>query len=294
MSDTYKRVTDTIVRAIESGETGAWKMPWHTIGNCNFSPINAASRKPYRGINTLALWAESQERGFTSGEWATYQQWQERGGQVRKGEKSSAVVFWKFGSTSKESEDGGESSADRDRLMFCRTYPVFNRDQVDGLTASAATVPTIEARISDADAFFDAVPATVRHAGNRAFYRASDDSITLPAFNQFHSPVDYYSTRAHETGHWTGAKSRCDREFGKRFGDNAYAMEELVAELTAAFTLANLGLSSTPREDHQNYLASWLRVLKADSKAIFTAASKAQAATDYIVASRQALESIAA
>jgi antirestriction protein ArdC len=285
MSDTYKTVTDAIVKAIESGDTGAWRMPWHTNGDCNFSPINTASRKPYRGINTLCLWAASQEKGYVSGEWGTYQQWQDRGAQVRKGEKSTSVVFWKFAATGKESADASPDTESKDRLMFCRTYNVFNAAQVDGLKVSAdVTVETVEDRIASADAFFAAVPAVVRHQGNRAFYRASEDAITLPEFSAFDSPLDYYSTRAHETAHWTGAKGRCDREFGKRFGDNAYAMEELVAELSAAFTMASIGLSSTPREDHQNYIASWLRVMKADSKAIFTAASKAQAAADYIAA----------
>jgi antirestriction protein ArdC len=131
----------------------------------------------------------------------------------------------------------------------------------------------------------------VAHQGNRAFYSPADDSIILPPFAAFFTPTDYYGTRAHETGHWTSHSSRCDRQLGKRFGDNAYAVEELVAELTAAFTLAHLGLSSEPRADHAQYIASWLKVLKADSRAIFTAASKAQHATDYLtkVASQVAL-----
>jgi antirestriction protein ArdC len=123
----------------------------------------------------------------------------------------------------------------------------------------------------------------VIHLGNRAFYSPADDAITLPRFAAFFTPTDYYSTRAHETGHWTAHAQRCNRELGKRFGDNAYSVEELVAELTAAFTLAHLGLSSEPRADHAQYIASWLRVLKADKRAIFTAASKAQQAADFII-----------
>jgi antirestriction protein ArdC len=287
MSDTYKAVTNAIVEAIEAGNTGAWKMPWHTNGDCNFSPINTASRKPYRGINTLCLWAAAQQKGYSSGEWGTYQQWQNRGAQVRKGEKSTAIVFWKFAGKEEKEGTGSESETESSsRLMFCKTYNVFNAAQVDGLPAAEETTEEapVEDRIDSAEAFFAAVPAIVRHQGNRAFYAPGTDSITLPEFSAFNSPLDYYSTRAHETGHWTGTAARCDREMGKRFGDNAYAMEELVAELTAAFVMASLGLSSTPREDHQNYIASWLRVLKADSKAIFTAASKAQAAADYITA----------
>jgi antirestriction protein ArdC len=123
----------------------------------------------------------------------------------------------------------------------------------------------------------------VAHQGNRAFYSPSDDSITLPPFAAFYTPTDYYSTRAHETGHWTSQAGRCNRELGKRFGDSAYAVEELVAELTAAFTCAHLGLSSEPRADHAQYIGSWLKVLKADKRAIFTAASKAQQAADFMI-----------
>ncbi len=119
-------------------------------------------------------------------------------------------------------------------------------------------------------------------------------TLTLPPFAAFFSPMDYYSTRAHETGHWTGVASRCGRELGKRFGDNAYSMEELVAELTAAFTMAHMGLSSEPRPDHAQYIASWLRVLKADKRAIFTAASKAQQAADYLIGLSERTAEVAA
>jgi antirestriction protein ArdC len=160
---------------------------------------------------------------------------------------------------------------------------VFNVAQVDGYTPKPDADAPIEQRIESADSFFGRVSARVAHQGNRAFYSLADDTITLPPFAAFFAPVDYYSTRAHETGHWTAKADRCNRELGKRFGDSAYSMEELIAELTAAFTLAHLGLSSEPRPDHAQYIASWLKVLKADTRAIFTAASKAQQAADYII-----------
>src|SRR5258708_39938668 len=141
----------------------------------------------------------------------------------------------------------------------------------------------MEQRIEAAEQFFSRINARVIHLGNRAFYSPADDAITLPPFAAFFTPADYYSTRAHETGHWTSQASRCDRQLGKRFGDSAYNVEELVAELTAAFTLAHLGLSSEPRPDHAQYIASWVRVLKADKRAIFTAASKAQQAADFMI-----------
>lgn len=281
--DVYRKVTDAIVNAIEQGAT-TWRMPWHTSGKFAFSPINVTSHKPYRGINTLCLWAAAQRKGYERGEWGTYAQWQDRGAQVRKGEKATTVVFWKFANSATETqEDSEEHTASGSRLLFTRGYSVFNASQVDGYTPKPDADAPIEERIESAEVFFGRVPARVTHQGNRAFYSPLDDTITLPPFPAFFTPLDYYSTRAHETGHWTSHADRCNRELGKRFGDNAYSVEELVAELTAAFTLAHLGLSSEPRPDHAQYIQSWLRVLKADKRAVFTAASKAQQAADYIV-----------
>ena len=280
--DVYERVTSQIVNAIEQG-VGNWRMPWHTSGRYAFSPINVASKKPYRGVNTLCLWAAAQSKGYERGEWATYQQWHECGAQVRKGEKATTVVFWKFANSTAGTEDGEEPASTGSRLLFTRGYCVFNAAQVDGYTPKPDGDTPVERRTEAAEAFFGRIPARVAHLGNRAFYSPADDAITLPPFGAFFTPVDYYSTRAHESGHWTAHAARCNRELGKRFGDNAYSVEELVAELTAAFTLAHLGLSSEPRPDHAQYIQSWLTVLKADKRAIFTAASKAQQATDYLI-----------
>ena len=280
--DVYARVTDQIINAIETG-VGNWRMPWHTSGRYAFSPINVSSKKPYRGINTVCLWAAAQAKGYERGVWATYQQWQDKGAQVRKGEKATTVVFWKFANNT-ESEDGEDSPKSGSRLLFTRGYSVFNAAQVDGYAPRTEPDMPIEQRIESAEQFFTRIEARVVHQGNRAFYSPADDTITLPPFTAFFTPLDYYSARAHETGHWTSHASRCDRQLGKRFGDNAYSVEELVAELTAAFTLAHLGLSSEPRPDHSQYIESWLGVLKADSRAIFTAASKAQQATDWMIA----------
>ena len=282
--DVYARVTDQIVTAIEQG-VGNWRMPWHTSGRFAFSPINIASHKPYRGINTVCLWAAAQAKGYESGEWATYQQWQDRGAQVRKGEKATLVMFWKFAHDSGESQDGGpEAPAGRSRLLFTRGYSVFNGAQVDGYTPKADPDATMPDRIAHADAFFQAIRADLRHGGNQAYYSPVSDHIQMPPFAAFAESVPYYSTLAHEHTHWTAPAGRCDRELGKRFGDNAYAAEELIAELGAAFTCAHLGLSTEPRADHAQYIQSWLKVLKADTRAIFTAASKAQQATDWLIA----------
>ena len=149
-------------------------------------------------------------------------------------------------------------------------------------------------RIQHADACFNVIGADVRHGGNRAYYTTSDDHIQMPPFQAFAENVSYYSTLAHEHTHWTAKSERCDRQLGKRFGDNAYAAEELIAELGAAFVCAHLGLSTEPREDHAQYINSWLKVLKADKRAIFTAASKAQQAADYLIQQSERTAEVAA
>jgi antirestriction protein ArdC len=291
--DVYARVTSQIVNAIEQGVSN-WRMPWHTTGKFAFSPINVNSTKPYRGINTVCLWAAAQAKGYERGEWGTYHQWQERGAQVRKGERATLVVFWKFAHDTAETDDGDDTPKSGSRLLFTRGYSVFNAAQVDGYTPKADAETPIEQRIEQAEIFFRGINAHVIHQGNRAFYSPADDTITLPPFPAFFAAIDYYSTRAHETGHWTSRVNRCERELGKRFGDNAYSVEELIAELTAAFTLAHLGLSSQPRPDHAQYIASWLRVLKADKRAIFTAASKAQQAADFMIRCAEQTAEVAA
>ena len=270
--DVYRKVTDAIINAIEQGQVGNWCMPWHTSGRYAFSPINVTSKKPYRGINTVCLWAAAQAKGYERGEWATYQQWQERGAQVRKGEKATTVVFWKW-ANSTETEDGDEPKTGS-HLLFTRGYSVFNAQQVDGYTPKAEPDVPIPERIERTEQFFRGIGADVRHGGNRAFYSVDGDYIQMPPFGAFRENISYYSTLAHEHTHFTAKDSRCDRQLGKRFGDMAYAAEELIAELGAAFTCAHLGLSTEPREDHAQYINSWLKVLKADSKAIFTAASE--------------------
>jgi antirestriction protein ArdC len=231
----------------------------------------------------VCLWAAAQAKGYESGEWATYQQWHEREAQVRKGEKATAVVFWKFANNAAESEDGDESAKSGSRLLFTRGYSVFNAAQVDGYAPKTEPDMPMPERIERAEVFFRTIGADLRHGGNRAYYTPDADYIQMPPFGAFRENVAYYSTLAHEHTHWTAKDNRCDRQLGKRFGDNAYAAEELIAELGAAFTSAHLGLSTEPREDHAQYINSWLKVLKADKRAIFTAASKAQQAADFMI-----------
>src|SRR5258707_392577 len=182
--DVYASVTAQIINAIEQG-VGTWRMPWHTSGKFAFSPINVTSKKPYRGINTVCLWAAAQAKGYERGEWATYQQWQERGAQVRKGEKATTVVFWKFANNAAQTDDGDETPLSGSRLLFTRGYSVFNAAQVDGYISKTESETPIEQRIESAEEFFGRINARVVHQGNRAFYSPDSDSITLPLFSAF-------------------------------------------------------------------------------------------------------------
>ena len=281
-ADIYQRITDQIAAAIEAG-AGEWRMPWHpgADGSDPVLPVNAATRKPYRGVNVLVLWATAQAEGYPSAIWATYRQWVELGAQVRKGERASPVVFWKI-SDKDEAEDADEGEDGRRSRVFARGYSVFNAAQVDGYEAPALPVlPEVE-RIGHAEAFFVAIGADIRHGGNRAYYVPSLDQIRMPPFAAFRDPAAYYATLSHETTHLTGHPSRCARNLRGRFGEEAYAAEELVAELGAAFICADLALAPEPRPDHAAYVASWLKVLRSDKRAIFTAAAKAQAAADWM------------
>jgi antirestriction protein ArdC len=276
----YERVTAAIVNAIETG-AGTYRMPWVVRQDKGFSPVSVGSAKPYRGVNVLVLWSQSQSKGYSSSLWGTYRQWADLGAQVRKGERGSPVVYW--GTLGRDAEQSDESDG-RSRL-FAKGYTVFNADQVDGLRMPKRFEPKLShnQRIARAEEFF-APLAQVRDGGNRAFYRPdTPEAVYMPGFDQFPEVHGYYSTLAHETSHWTSHESRCNRELGKRFGDDAYAVEELIAELGSAFTMAHLELETTPRLDHAQYIASWLKVLKADARAIFTAASKAQQATDWLI-----------
>ena len=288
--DVYRRVTDAIVTAIESG-VGQYHMPWTVRQDKGFSPISVGSAKPYRGINTLVLWAQSQSKGYGSALWGTYQQWQGLGGQVRKGEHGSPVVYW--GTYEKQTGEDDE----RSRGLFAKGYSVFNIEQVDGCKLPKRFEPKLSQteRIAHADSFFASVGVQIRDGGNRAFYRPdTSEAVYMPGYGQFPDRIDYYSVLAHETTHWTSHASRCDRQLGKRFGDDAYAVEELIAELGSAYTMARLELELTPRVDHSAYIASWLRVLKSDKRAVFTAASKAQQAADFLIRMSERTAEVAA
>jgi antirestriction protein ArdC len=274
--DVYEQITNGIASAIEEG-TGKYEAPWHALS----MPLNAVNRKPYRGVNVLMLWAATQKSGYTCNEWATYRQWQEAGAQVRKEERSTTVVFWKFYDRSEEQQEDSDVQEDRPRC-FARCYHVFNASQVDGYVPKLPEQLPESIRLEHADRFFASIPAVVKHRGDRAFYSPTGDFIQMPFFGQFKSPESYVSTKADEFGHWSGAPCRLNRDLSGRFGDERYSMEELIAELTSSFLCADLQIQSEPRVDHAPYVSSWLAVMKSDKRAIFTAASKAQEAATYL------------
>ncbi len=277
MKNMFEQITAQIIAAIAAG-AGEYRMPWHTSHGLG-TPANAISGRPYRGINTLLLWAEAERAGYESGAWATYRQWAEHGAQVRKGERATLVLLWKPLNPAKANKDAPETRGG----LLARAFRVFNAGQVDSYEPALVSVLDSSARITEAEAFFASQPAAIWNGSDRAFYDLHADLVSMPSFDAFVSADAFYSVLAHELTHWTGAKARLDRDLSGRFGTQAYAMEELVAEVGAAFVAGHLRLGCEPRTDHAPYIASWLRVLGSDPRAIVTAASKAQAAADYLI-----------
>lgn len=281
--DVYTRVTEKVIADLERG-VRTWMKPW--------GPQYASARvglpmrqcgTPYRGVNVLLLWSEAVEKGYVSNRWMTYKQAAELGGYVRKGEHGSLVVYADRFTKSEQGENGEDIER---KIPFCKGYTVFNLEQIDGLDAKQYAAPartgTKLELIETAERFVAATGATVRHGGKRACYSPSRDVIQLPHPETFRDAESYAAVKAHELTHWTAHPSRLDRTLGKRFGDKAYAAEELVAEIGAAFLCGTLGITPEQREDHAAYVGIWLRVLKADKRAIFTASAHAQCAVDYL------------
>jgi antirestriction protein ArdC len=279
-AELYAAVTDAVVTQIEAG-AGSWSMPWRAIADAG-QPVNAATGAAYRGGNIICLGLTAAANSW-GGYWATYKQWQGLGAQVRRGEKSTLGVKWSVVAKRAAGADGDTMVDEQGRRLVPFVFHVFAADQVDGWTPPEAEERGTPARIVEADRFFNRLGARVNYGGNSASYSLAEDLIRLPNPEQFDEAGDLYATSAHEHAHWTGHSSRLGRDLTGRFGSDSYGVEELIAELSAAFTCAHLGISTVPRPDHASYLASWLRVLRADTSALFTAAARAQAATDFLV-----------
>lgn len=285
-NDVYAVITDKIISDLEQG-TRPWLKPWsaeHAAGRIS-RPLRH-NGLPYSGINTIMLWLEAEMKGYSAPIWMTFRQAGELGGHVRKGEKGSTVVY--ANSIQKTETDEATGEETERSIPFMKGYTVFNVEQIDGLPPHFYAVRNTELldpvrRDAQAEAFLEATGAIVVHRGNQAYYSAAVDHIQMPPFEFFRDPESYYATRLHETAHWTKHELRLNRDFGRqRWGDEGYAMEELVAEISSAFLCADLEIEPDLREDHSAYLASWLKVLKGDKRAIFTAASHAQRVADFL------------
>ncbi|MGO3933082.1 ArdC family protein [Rhodopseudomonas pseudopalustris] len=283
--DLYQSITDQIVEQLEQG-VRPWLKPWsaaHLAGRVSL-PLRY-NGTPYRGVNIIALWMQGIAKGYSAPRWMTFKQALELGGCVRKGEKGSLTVY--ADTITRTETDAASGEETPTEIHFLKGYTVFNVEQIDGLPDQYYDRPALRLeplpRIARADAFFAATRAEIVHGGSNACYIERHDHIHMPCIDAFESAESYYATLAHECTHWTKHPSRLAREFGrKRWGDEGYAMEELVAELGAAFLCAGLELTPELREDHASYLAHWLTVLKSDRRAIFTAAAHAQRAADFL------------
>lgn len=277
--DIYAHVTDSIIASMEAG-TPAWRKPWTGEKGGAAFPLRI-NGEPYSGINVLMLWLHADAQGYRAPFWFTYKQAQEAGGQVRKGEKSATVV--KYGTFERTDEDTGEER----RLPYLKAYRVFNAEQIEGLAEEYYGTPAETARDFGTktdpalEAFFAATGAEIRTSDDpRAFYNIQEDYIHMPPIGTFHDALGYFGTLAHEGCHWSGHSSRLDRF--SRFNDRkAYAFEELIAEIGSCMLCARLGLTPDFGQSAA-YVEGWLRALKDNKRLIFSAASEAQKAADFL------------
>lgn len=278
--DTYQRITDTIIEALEAG-TRPWMQPWNASNIGGPRPIRSTG-EPYRGINVLLLWIASATKGFQYDRFMTYRQAQELGGQVRKGETGTSIV--KYGTIQRSVENGRGEQEDRD-IPYLKGYTVFNVSQIDdlpdGFYSAPLPKPEIE-RIERADRFIANTGAAIHHEGNRACYIPSTDQIKMPPLQSFNDKEAYYSVLFHELSHWSGAASRLNRIKSCNMRTREYRFEEIVVEIAACFLCADLDITASVRPESSSYIAHWLDALKADKRLIFKAASAAQAAADYL------------
>jgi len=285
MSQTiYSEITQSIIEQLEQG-AAPWIKPWKADSSAD---KNLVSQKPYQGINRLLLGMSSMVKGYSVPVWASYKQWEALGANVKKGEKGTKIVF--YSPVTKQDKQTG----DIEKYSVLKTYFVFNAAQVEGIDivpvkpviAEFTAVELAEQRIIKTG-------AAISHGGDAAFYMPSADRIQLPHKSAFNSEANYYATAFHELAHWTGSKNRLDRDLDKgRFGNPAYAFEELVAEMSAAFLCADYGIEGELR--HAGYIGHWLKALREDSKAVFKAAALAQKAADYINMLDATAEAVAA
>ena len=277
MKDIYTEVTNRIVAALEQG-TPPWVCPWR---QGSALPNNLATGKAYRGVNVLILAVEAMSRNFTDNRWLTFRQANTLGARVRQGEHGTVIVFYRMHEINDTTDGFEELSGEVRKIPLLKTYVVFNADQLNGLPDRFVLPPLQPWQpLNVAEQLITQTDALICHGGNQAFYRPSSDTIQLPPMSSFAHADDYYATALHELTHWTGHSTRLNRLSVQRQGVEAYAFEELVAEIGAAFLCAQCGLDGVV--EHASYIATWLDALRRDKRLIFVAAGAAQKAADLV------------
>ena len=285
-TDLYSDITHTIIKQLEAGRL-PWVQPWGKVeGGAELGlPKNASTCRAYSGINILILWGAVFERGFTGQSWLTFKQALDLGGNVRKGERGTQIVYADTFIPEKERMRSEQSGQDAVSIPFLKRFTVFNTDQCEGLSedirSSVSPVPEgmIEARV---EALIKATGIEFRIGGNKAFYSPSHDFVQVPPPQAYFEPINWHRTALHEMGHATGHSNRLNRNQSGSFGSKDYAFEELIAEIASAFLCASLDIVPTVR--HADYIGSWHEVLKNDNRAIFRAARAASKSADYLLA----------
>jgi antirestriction protein ArdC len=277
--DLYEAVSARIVAELETG-AAPWIKPWSSTPGANM-PCNAATNRPYSGCNVVLLWM-AQAAGYRTPRFLTFKQALDLGGHIRKGERGTKVYFVK---QLKVSDKDADDDITTRIVPLLRDYTVFNVDQCENLPERIAAPGAVKPRNSDErsaaiDAFLACTGASIREGSGEAYYLPGADFISLPQLEAFKNAAHFYSTAFHELGHWSGHKSRLARDLRHRFGERAYAAEELVAELCSAFLCAEFSIDGDLR--HAGYIQNWIGLLKADTRAFFTACSRAQAAADFL------------
>lgn len=270
VADQLREFVDTLLASIDE-TTGQWSPCWSTAG---WLPSNALTGKPYRGINTLLLLVDQRRRQHTSSMYATYRQWETLGGQVRKGEHGVRLVKW---------IEPDRTDPTAPTRLIPRVFTVFHVGQQDGWSPPPVEVRPMSECLVALDEHIASLHAPCVQLGSPAYARHAD-IVFMPPRESFVSPEAWASVFAHEMTHWTGHHDRLNRQAHARWGDDAYAFEELVAEIGASFVTSAFGIPAQPtREDHLLYIKSWASRLRADPSLILSAAQAAQRAADFLV-----------
>jgi antirestriction protein ArdC len=279
----YAEVTARVIDELEQGRL-PWVQPWDGSACGCGMPHNAGTGRLYSGINILILWSAVIEGGYSSQRWLTYRQAQALGGHVRRGEAGVTICYADRFTPKREEEAAETGGRDARHRAFLKRFTVFNIDQCEGLPEALRQAPVLSTEretIPRAEALIEATGADFRIGGPMAFYSVEGDYVEVPPQQAFRAQIDFYRTALHELGHWTGHSSRLGRDQSGGYGSEAYAREELVAELTSAFACASLSIKPTVR--HSDYIGVWLDLLRGDERAIFRAASHASKAASYLL-----------